>query len=178
VDIANLAAAERRLRDDAIAELLRSVECAEPSVVRTAGLRYAGQNHELEVTLPAGELDAGGWEGLLERFEREHAAQYGFALEGETIELISLRVTAYLDEPPPAAHSAMPGERRDGWRDVVFEDAPVGCPVVSRDLLETGERVTGPMVVEDPDSTTLVWPGDTLMLQASGVMEITIGGPA
>ena len=60
----------------------------------------------------------------------------------------------------------------------MFDDAPVGCPVVSRDMLETGERVAGPMVVEDPDSTTLVWPGDTVALLPSGVMEITIGGPA
>jgi N-methylhydantoinase A len=178
VDVGDLAAAERRLREDAVAELRRSVEGAEPSVARTAGLRYAGQNYELDVVLPAGELDAGGWERLLERFEHEHEAQYGFALEGEAIELISLRVTAYLDEPPPAAHRATEAAHRDGWRDVVFDDAPVGCPVVSRDLLETGERVAGPMVIEDPDSTTLVWPGDTVALLPSGVMEITIGGQA
>ena len=104
VDVGDLAAAERRLREDAVAELRRSVEGADPSVARTAGLRYAGQNYELDVVLPAGELDDGGWERLLERFEHEHEAQYGFALEGEAIELISLRVTAYLDEPPPAAH--------------------------------------------------------------------------
>jgi N-methylhydantoinase A len=178
VDVGDLAAAERRLREDAVAELRRSVEGAEPSVARTAGLRYAGQNYELDVVLPAGELDEGGWERLLERFEQEHEAQYGFALEGEAIELISLRVTAYLDEPPPATHRATEAAHREGWRDVVFDDAPAGCPVVSRDMLETGERVAGPMVIEDPDSTTLVWPGDTVALLPSGVMEITIGGQA
>jgi N-methylhydantoinase A/oxoprolinase/acetone carboxylase beta subunit len=87
-------------------------------------------------------------------------------------------VTAYLDEPPPAAHRATEAAHRDGWRDVVFDDAPVGCAVVSRDMLVTGEGVAGPMVIEDPDSTTLVWPGDSVTLLPSGVMEITIGGQA
>jgi N-methylhydantoinase A len=178
VDVDDLGGAERRLRADAVAELRRSVEQAEPAVARTAGLRYAGQNHELDVTLPPGELDAGGWEELLERFEREHEAQYGFALHGEAIELINLRVTAYLDEPPPPTHGASRPAQRDGWRDVVFDDVPVGCPVLSRDLLAPGEQLAGPAVIEDPDSTTLVWPRDVLTMLPSGVMEIAIGAAA
>src|SRR4051794_41172014 len=178
VDVADLGAAERRLREDAVAELRRSVEDAEPAVARTPRPRHAGQKHQLEVTLPPAELDAGGWEELLARFEREHEAQYGFALPGEAVELINLRVTAYLDEPPPPAHGAARAAQREGWRDVVFDDAPVGCPVLSRDLLAPGEQLAGPAVVEDPDSTTLVWPGDVVTMLPSGVMEIAIGAAA
>jgi N-methylhydantoinase A len=175
VDLDALAAAERRLREDAVAELRRSIDGAEPVVDRVAGMRYEGQNYELDVALPGGDLDAHGWDELLERFEREHEMQYGFALPGEVVELINLRATAVLEEPLPLARPAERAARSPGTRQVHFDGEAIACPIVPRDLLAVGEPLEGPAIVEDPDSTTLVWPGDTVMLLPSGVLEITIG---
>ena len=90
------------MRAEAVEALQRAAKTAEPILDRAGSLRYAGQNYELEVALPPGDLDEGNWDELLRRFEAEHERQYGFALPGETVELVNLRVTALGPEQPPA----------------------------------------------------------------------------
>jgi N-methylhydantoinase A len=178
VDLRRLAAAERELRTDAVLELAASVgDDAEPRITRGAAMRYEGQNYELEVEIPDGELDDGGWQALLERFEVEHERQYGFALPGEPVELINLRATAFLDEGSISSGRPEVHEQPASSRLVHFGDsAAVDCPVVMRDSLEAGRKLNGPMVVQEPDSTTLVWPGDELRVLDSGTLELRIGG--
>lgn len=176
VDLTALGAAERRLREDTVAELRRNVDVDEPIVRRSADLRYAGQNYELEVELPDGELDT-GWCELLERFAVGHERQYGFSLPGETVELVNLRITAMrpdLPVPPVAdAHEDIPPGRRDVW----FEPGEaVECPIYRRASLRPGTELEGPAVIEEPDSTTLVFPSDRLLVDGSGVLVITVGG--
>ncbi len=175
VDLAALAAAERRLRKATVAELRRNVDVEVPIVRRSADLRYAGQNYELEVELPEGDLDA-RWNELLERFAVDHERQYGFSLPGEPVELINLRITAMRpDLPVPLVadpHEEFEPERRDVW----FGAAdPVDCPIHRRASLRPGSELDGPAVIEEPDSTTLVFPADRLFVHESGVLVLTIG---
>lgn len=175
--VARLAQAEREVRDDAITELRRSVEVTGPVVLRSAAMRYAGQNYELEVSLPEADLDEGGWPELLRRFELEHERQYGFSLPGEVVELIDLRVTALRDDPPPAIHMPTSPAQEPGHRPVWFDESgPVRCPIHHREQLHPGTELTGPAVIEDPDSTTIVFAGDTVRADQSGVLVITLGG--
>jgi N-methylhydantoinase A len=176
VDLDRLADVERSLRQEALDELHATVGPADAQVDRRAALRYEGQNFELEVRIPEGELDAGGWPALLERFEAEHERQYGFALPGEPVELINLRTTAYA--PAAAATPAAPpsAPREDRTRAVWFDTGVAEhCPVVMRETLAAGEEIAGPMVIQEPDSTTLVWPGDTVRVLPAGVLELRIG---
>lgn len=173
----DLAEAEREVRDDAVRELRRSVEVGEPRVIRSAALRYSGQNYELEVVLPGRDLDAEGWQELLARFEAEHERQYGFALPGEAVELIHLRATAMREEKPPriASFAAVGGE--PGHREVWFgDDGPVRCPVYRREQVPVSAELTGPAVIEDVDSTTVAFAGDTVRVDESGVLILTLGG--
>jgi N-methylhydantoinase A len=176
VDLAAVAGAERRLRETAVEELRRNVDVDEPILRRSADLRYAGQNYEVTVELPDGDLDT-GWEGLLERFAGEHERQYGFALPGEPVELINLRMTALRPElPVPLVadpHEDVPAGRRTVW---FAPDEPVDCPILRRASLRPGVELEGPTVIEEPDSTTLVFPGDRLTVHESGVLVLTIGG--
>ena len=50
------------------------------------------------------------------------------------------------------------------------------CPVLMRESLHAGEALSGPAVIQEPDSTTLVWPGDSVRVLASGTLELKIGG--
>jgi N-methylhydantoinase A len=172
-----VAAAARRLEERAVADLRRSVSVDEPLLRRSADMRYAGQNYELEILLPAGDLEQ-GFDELLEQFEREHERQYGFRLEGEVIEIINLRVTALRPElpfqlaaPDPATAPA-PAELRWVWFDA---DGPVECPIFRRQELAVATRLVGPAVIEEVDSTTLVFPGDALEIQPAGSLVLAIG---
>ncbi len=176
VRIAELSLAERRLHDDAIAELLRNVDVDEVQVRRSADLRYAGQNYELEVPLPDGDLDDERWQALLARFEEEHDRQYGFRLPGEAIEMINLRVTALRPEEPVRLAAGGGSEAEPARREVWFHgDGPVDCPIHRRESLAPGTDLEGPAIIEEPDSTTLVFEGDRLLVHPSGVLVLTIG---
>jgi N-methylhydantoinase A len=174
---ARVAAAARRLEERAVADLRRSVSVDEPLLRRSADMRYAGQNYELEIPLPRRDLEQ-AFNELLEWFEREHERQYGFRLEGEAIEIINLRVTAMRPESPPRlaapdpTDAPAPVELRSVW----FEpDGPVECPIFRRAELAAGTRLAGPAVVEEVDSTTLVFPGDALEVHPGGSLVLTIG---
>ncbi len=175
VDIAALAELERELRHEAVADLRRTAADAEPRLERVAAMRYEGQNYELEVTLADGDLDEAGWAGLLRRFEEAHERQFGFALPGEPAELINLRVTATHPEARPALRRPDGDNRRDGERPVWFgARGPTSCPIVPREHLAAGHRLTGPAIIEEIDSTTVVFPGDTVTVDDSGVLALRI----
>jgi len=180
VDVAGLAEALKRLRLGAVEELRRSVDVAAPEIRSSADMRYAGQNYELEVQLPPGEMDAAGWQALMDRFAEAHAKQYGFALPGEPVELINLRVTALRPEPArDFIDLSRGGGRAATARPVWFDSGKVAdCPIVHRASLQPGETLTGPAVIEETDSTTVLHPGDRLTLGPAGLLAVSLGRTA
>jgi N-methylhydantoinase A len=180
-DLAALAEALRRLRAGAVEELRRSVEVEAPEIRASADMRYAGQNYELEVPLPEGEMDEAAWQALMARFGEAHERQYGFALAGEPVELINLRVTALRPEPPRGfADLGQAAGRPARRRRVLFAAGAVAdCPIRHRASLaanlSAGAPLTGPAVIEETDSTTVLHPGDRLELGPAGLLALTLG---
>ena len=178
IDLAGLADAVQRLRDATVAELRASVQEGQTVVRTSADMRYAGQNYEVEVPLPSADLDAHGWDETLRRFGEVHAQLYGFDLPGEPVELINLRVTAISPEPTATFTVApAPGRPAATDRPVWFDaDGRVPATVLSRALLAAHGPLAGPAIVEEVDSTTLVYPGDEIRVEDSGVMILSCGG--
>ena len=176
IDFATLGGALGRLRETTVAELRSSVAVAEPEVRSSADMRYSGQNYEVEVALPQGELDAKSWPQVVARFAEVHEQLYGFALPGEPVELINLRVTALSPEPQAAFTVAPKAGRASAERRIRFDkrQEPVRCAIFSRAALVEMGPTAGPAVVEEVDSTTLVFPGDEVRMEPSGVMILTL----
>jgi N-methylhydantoinase A len=133
---------------------------------RTVDMRYAGQNYELAVPLPAGAADA-AWIGVLaEGFAREHRRMYGFAAAEEPVQMVTFRVQAVGEvqkatlRPEPLAGPDA-AAARTGEREVWFSEAGgfVLCPIYDRERLLPGHRVAGPAVIEQMDATTVLPPG-------------------
>src|SRR5688572_24983404 len=78
----------------AVAELRAEGFAGEPELSHFINMRYLGQNYEHEVPIPPATLTAGGLQAAYDAFVRIHEARYGYAIEDETIELVSFRVTA------------------------------------------------------------------------------------
>ena len=57
-------------------------------------MRYAGQNYELAVPLPAGPITAHTLDLLAQGFAEAHRRMYGFVAEGEPVQLVTFRVEA------------------------------------------------------------------------------------
>ena len=169
-----LLAAVEELSRAALSDLRLSVATGESRVERFASLRYAGQNFELEVPV---DVD-GGWPALRQGFDAEHGRKYGFELPGEPVEVINLRATAIAARAELPSHREPAEDSREPTSRPVWLDAgeAVDCPVHRRAALDLGAVVAGPAVIEEPDSTTILLPGDRAEVDASGALLISLEG--
>jgi N-methylhydantoinase A len=161
VDAALVERQFERIAERAVDELRQEGFDGDPEIRRAINMRYFGQNYEHEVDVPAGALDEDLLRAVLGRFERLHAERYGYAIEGEVIELLSFKVTAVGRRAKPEVGADRAGESRPRIeRDVYFRGRGfVPSLVVHRDALVRGETLEGPCVIEEEGSTTLVEPG-------------------
>ncbi|HYZ64309.1 MAG TPA: hydantoinase/oxoprolinase family protein [Acetobacteraceae bacterium] len=135
-------------------------------IARTVDMRYAGQNYELPVPVPDGRIGPATLDALAEGFAAAHKRMYGFIAEGEPVELVTFRVEA-TGLVRKAAFQPRPERGADaagaiiGKREVWLPEAGgfVACPVYDRDKLEAGNRIAGPAIIEQMDTTTVVLPG-------------------
>ena len=107
---------------------------------RIAELRYAGQAHELQVTVPAGPVSV---DRLIADFVAEHVRTYGHGSRADPVELVSVRVLARVPSASATTYDALPRiaaqERELGSREAYFgpEHGTVETPVLSRAALMT-----------------------------------------
>ena len=111
-----------------------------------------------------------------------HARRYGYSAPGERAEIVSLRsaVTGLLRkpafEPIAAGNAAPPAAAFRVARPVYFAEA--GCwvdtPSYDRAALLAENRITGPALIEEYASTTVVHPGDVVVIDAFGDLVIEI----
>jgi N-methylhydantoinase A len=135
-------------------------------VTRTVDMRYAGQNYELPITLPEGEVTQATLDALARGFAAAHQRMYGFAAEGEPVQLVTFRVEA-AGVVPKAGFAPQPDAGPDaapaaiGTREVWLPEAGgfTACTVYDREKLRAGNVIAGPAIVEQMDATTVVLPG-------------------
>jgi N-methylhydantoinase A len=153
-----------------------SVPTARRHLERWADLRYVGQNFELRVPVPGATWAEGEGE-LRRRFVQTHEEVYGFAVADEPIQVVNLRLVARgATEPPKLARLPREANGRASGpiatRDVYLDDSSgfVPCPIYDRDQLVAGQRIAGPAVVEQFDSTTWVLPSQEVEVDELGFL--------
>lgn len=165
LDATDLAAAFAPVEQAALAELGQASGRAEIS--RYAELRYAGQEHTLEVPVP----DPGALADVRAAFERRCLESYSFRLDAP-LEVVSLRVSAI--EPTADiswTDQSSPGPEPPARTRLVDLDpygAPQQVPVLVRTELAGQDWVAGPCVIEEPAATTLVLPDQAACADESG----------
>jgi N-methylhydantoinase A len=141
-----------------------------------ADLRYVGQEHALPVRIEHAGMLTADTSALRELFHVEHDTRYGQAAVDEQIEIVNLRLvltSARADATAEAwmAQAWQPTERAaELSRKVIFGDAakPVESRVLGRPALTAGDVFAGPAVIEEPNSTILVHPGDRVTVTPAG----------
>ena len=126
---------------------------------RSIDLRYYGQGYELEIVVRRPFNRA----AVTKAFEGRHVEVYGFAHDGERIELTALRLTTTIPAKSKVRLSEVEGEMPvaggEGRRRAKFGERWFETRVYSRELLPVGGRIRGPAIVEEYDSTVVVPPG-------------------
>jgi N-methylhydantoinase A len=146
-------------------------------------MRYVGQNFELSVPLtPVPVFDMPqlpSTEHLLELFFAAHERNYGYHNASDPVEVVNCRLTASgrkhtapVAATQPAHEGAVePIATRDVW---FTPTEPSSTPVYERSHLNSGHTLSGPAVIEQMDSTTLVFPGDRLSVDDAGNLIIEV----
>jgi N-methylhydantoinase A len=130
---------------------------------RSLDLKYAGQGYTLNIPLRDAPITAATLQELAEHFHARHEELYGFRADGEPVESIDLRLqaTGVLEKniPTPQPHgSHLADTARRGERLACVDAAHGMVPyqIYDRARLATGHILTGPAIIEQVDSTTVI----------------------
>jgi len=150
----------------ATAVVRESAVAGQVALVRSADARYVGQGYELAVPVPSGRLDADALVRVRASFDEVYAARYGYASPTEPVEIVTWKLSAVGGSPRIALAKAATrsvGEGRKGTRRAYFPEARgyVDTPVYDRYALAAGTLLSGPAIVEERESTTVLPPGVT-----------------
>ncbi len=152
-------------------------------VYASADVRYPRQNFELRIPLPALQLDRESLEELVSAFHTAHEKSYGFSHPEAAVQVVNVRVTAHghvrkYPLPQVEIGAATPDDTAIvDHRPVDFGEANglVDTPIFSRERLLAGNRISGPAVVEQVDTTTVIPPGAHAQVDRFGNLLIEIG---
>jgi N-methylhydantoinase A len=158
------------------------VAIAGVSVQRSADMRYVGQEHAVTVDLPLDLFRARDRAGIKSRFDAVHETRYGYGAPGEKAEIVSLRTAVAGTMRKPSFEPIARGEEKPpdralrGARPVYFAQANglIDTPTHDRASLLAGNRIAGPALIEEHASTTVVHPGDVVVVDAFGNLVIDI----
>lgn len=165
----------RRLEDAGVPPQARAIE-------RLLELRYDGQGYELPVPVD-GSLDGARFAQVVAAFHAAHERAFGWSDAERLVEVVFARAVArgampgkpsLAVAPEPARADAGPRAARTRACWFSGHDEPLETPVLARELLAPGDRLAGPAIVEQPETTTLVPPGWRLRVDAHANLLLTL----
>jgi N-methylhydantoinase A/oxoprolinase/acetone carboxylase beta subunit len=181
-DHAKIQQALERLEGQALERLERDGFSAEQSRVRfSADCRYQGQGYELRVALPGAAVDEAWCHEVEQRFHRAHLQAFDRQFDDRAVMMVNVAATGVGQLPP----LSVPGVAAASGDIPAGESAMASFPTsagineletlfIQRSRLGAGAVLTGPAVIEQSDTTTVLCPGDSLRVGAHGHLEITL----
>ncbi len=176
-DGARVTEAMQSLVKDAVSELAAQGYVSGVEVYRSIEARYLGQNHELEVLVDGDDFDEAAAQAHWARFHEQHEARFGFAIPGEAIELVNLKVVAVAVADKPVL-SQLPKAQAEpqavGSRRLRYDEGWVDTPVFDRAGLLQDHTLQGPAVIEEDASVTILRSNQSLRVDPYGNLIITV----
>lgn len=147
-------------------------------VLHKADMQFQGQSHVLAVSIPNARVS-------LRELHELFAAAYWHRFQVELPELKPVLVnlhTAVIGSrktppiqafrPHPQGNTESPDQMREVWFDGAWEQTPI----YRREHLPRSHKITGPAIVEQLDTTTVIEPQDRAQVDESGNIIISVGG--
>jgi N-methylhydantoinase A len=126
---------------------------------REVDARYGGQGYEIRVPVDLGSGDR-VLTGITDAFHSMHERLYGHAAPAERVEIVSYRLRAFVElqkyTPQPAAASQQPPSVPVASRDIRLAEQVVTAEIWLRASLRPGQRLDGPAIVEQSDTTVVI----------------------
>ncbi len=158
-----------------------------PAEARTftkiAECRYAGQGFELRAEMPEEPLTQANKQAVIDSFFDAHHQVYGHAFKDQLTEMVTLRVVATAEVEALRLADLSKGGRTDPaeaqmyTRDTIFDgNVTLATPRYARAKLLAEDVVSGPAIIVQHNSTTLVPPGWSATVLTQGNLRITRAG--
>ncbi|MGI6630530.1 MAG: hydantoinase/oxoprolinase family protein [Bacillota bacterium] len=162
--------------------IFKEQNIAEENIVfmRTADLRYVGQEHAVTTPMRGGYVDMESVNLTRKSFDRLHHQHYAFSMESAAAEFVNFNLTAFgVVKKPEIKKIASSGpleKALKGERYIDFEEhGRLMSKVWDRTLLGPGHKIEGPAAVEESKSVTVLCPGQTLEVDEYGNLIIQTG---
>ena len=140
-------------------------------------MRYKGQGHEIEVPLPNRDLTMEDLPTLLAQYETEYRTQFGRSVPGMIVEILNWAIT--ISTPPihqePLTPQPVQNRLQTGTPHTVYFGPKLGespCPLYGRAALCPGDLITGPALIVESQTTTLVSPDFEALLDQRGNLRL------
>jgi N-methylhydantoinase A len=153
-----------------------------PQWSRYAQMRYAGQGFEIHVDLPPGPIDDGYGQKAIDAFKQAYLRRHKFLDPEGSVEAVDWTLVATI--PANGGGAALgrrngPDKPRRGKRVAWFPEAGgyTHATIVNRAALAES-TIAGPAIIEDPDCTAVVLPGDVARMSGKGHVIIEINSEA
>ena len=150
---------------------------AEIVVRHEVDLLFSGQSHVFRVPVTAPGFDP---RKVLADFLERYKARFDIELPEMTAMLVNLRTTVIGRRAPvdlaifaPAERSGLP--QPSGVRQVRFSGGWFDTPIFDRTSLGREATLAGPAIVEQPDTTVVIDPGATAVIDGLGNLVISVG---
>jgi N-methylhydantoinase A len=166
------------MSEEANAIVTRGDPAAQRIETRTAFARYCGQGYEIPVEVPVGALTGDDHALLQAAFETVYRGQYGGVVAALPVEILTWRVSVST-RPRSTPSRVEPDGGRDMapvlWRHVLD---PASGKVLSysqlrRDDLRPGDRIKGPALIIEDETTTVISPSFDAVIDARGYIVLT-----
>jgi N-methylhydantoinase A len=147
---------------------------------RSLEMGYEGQHYFIETPVPGGELKEKTKKEIGNSFERLHETRYGHRIEAPlTTTNARLKAVGKIKDVPMAEikqGKEIPREAFKKKRKVYLDGNLIDTRIYERDKLTCGNTIIGPAIIEEPFHTTVVMPGQTLLVDKLGNLIIQTGG--
>jgi N-methylhydantoinase A len=146
---------------------------------RAIDLRYSIQKYELPVPVARIGLSPDVKVAWRRAFDEVHEKHFGSRAEDQKVEIVNFRLNTKVIVPKPAIpQTPAQGAACDGAikaRRQAYFDGWYNTPIYNREQLVSGNRLRGPAIIEQMDSTTVVHPGQEAHIDRFGNIIIEIG---
>jgi N-methylhydantoinase A len=181
-DVAAVNALLADMESEAIAVVAQGSFGAPVNQNRIAYMRYVGQGHEIPVPLPVRTLGEEDVAQIRDVYDTEYTRFYDRPVPGSDVEIMSYAVivaTVPKDEPgtPVAGDDAVFMPDAKPARAQLVRDTTTGevspWSIYNRTTLSPGVRITGPAIIAEDETSTLVTPGWNATMNDLGYIELT-----
>lgn len=139
-------------------------------------LRYQGQSYE--ITIPYGNKKTSNL-SFISDFHKAHQKIYSYHHEERAVEIVNIRVKA-VNRTKKIKLRKLPAKDKDPLRAFMkkqaihYQEKTWQAPVFNRALLTAGNKINGPALIADSESTTFLPPFYTL--EVDGFLNLIIQG--